>query len=1163
MKVPRRTALGRVASLVAFAAVTLLLGLGVAPAAAWADAAQEDGIVVNLHDYDRDRSGGQRKINDSRHAMKFGDMNDNTFNEYTHGNQMFAEIVQRKLSDDGYPVLNYSTTRSTQSLSYLFGGDGSNRSYIDNYQNVTGLLQRDDDGYYYFDSSQNYARFNDRSNSFTLTGDPRTGAASVPQFTPFDDRSKSDNYNYSFGMDISATFYMPEYEGEAGVLSNGEDMIFDFTGDDDVWVFIDDVLVLDLGGIHDATSGEINFHTGAISYDAEPYRGQSGEHWTGANGVTHGSIKDAFTAAGKTWNDDPYATHTIKFFYLERGDGGSNCRIRFNLPTIPDGSVEIEKDVTYANLNDVSDIDFTFNAYVDYDGDGSDYQLYTGVYDVYEDGERVQAGLTAADGVIKLKDGQTARLITSDNPDGSRITRQSRYYVVETGATSDKYQVEINGTSATWEAGSVNGVQSPKFVVNQTAHVTFENSISAENSFNVEVKKDGKVEDGDVFYAMVMIGSKNYEGAYYLYDSDDDTSGEERATNERGLIELKAGQHAEIRGIVGGNTVTVYEVNADGAAFNDEDYLDPTFSMENGSGTPLKGDASNAEDEAGRKGIKGETNEGKDLGTDPVVEVAMTNTFNGVEFQIPVLKAIDGRDWNENDSFEFEIKPVVVEDNNTRKPVESIPEEKMPMPECDGKVQSTLVIDNDDELTQSDFPEFGDVDPEMWNMLRGSHFCPITFKDGGDLQEGYTYYYQITEKKADGETDLVYDETTYLVGITVEPRSDPDGQWYPFYVSLRVYSPKNKDSASAYGISVSPRPFVNRYVSLTFAGLRETKQVVGHDATAGEFDFTVTALADEKTNTTAKQAADLAGLADIAGELNGTFQNNVLTFSNSNPVTTIEAHTVRSANELTLTAANVGHTYVYEYAEVLGEDSKWHQEEETSWRVSVAVSWVDENAKDDIKATLTLKKKVGDGEWKDAGTATYKSSDAEKAEPLTVSFTNVYNVYNLDIFKGELGEDESGKPIADPEKPLSGAEFTLYSDEACKNEVAKGTTSNGEDDVTKGHVILSGLEEGSTYYLKETKVPSGYQLLDKTIIIEVERDQAVFTIPGDEGEDPTTETIQLNKDTATFSFSVANKPNPEFPTSGSSGTILMMSTGIAAVALGGAYLARRKGLLRG
>lgn len=1131
MKVRRRTALGRVASLLAFAAVTLLLGLGVAPVTVRADAAQEDGIVVNLHDYDRE------DINAERHDMKFGDKQDNTFNEYTHGNQMFAEIVQRKLLG-GYPALNHSTTDSWQSLSYLFGGNGSSRDYIHNFTNVTGLLQRDDEGYYYFDSSQNYARYNPQSRSFILTEDTRTGAASVPQFTPFDERWKDSNFNYSFGLDISATFYMPEHEGESGVLSNGEDMVFDFTGDDDVWVFIDDVLVLDLGGIHDATSGNINFRTGEITYEAEPYRGASGEHWNGVTGKTYGTIEGAFAAAGETWNDDPYATHTIKFFYLERGDGGSNCRIRFNLPTIPDGSVEIEKDVTYSSLNDVSDIDFTFNAYVDYDGDGTDYQLYTGTYDVYEDGERVQEGLTAENGVIRLKDGQTARLTTSDNPDGSRITRQSRYYVVETGATSDKYEVEINGTSALWEDGSVNGVKSPEFVVNQTAHVTFENSISAENSFNVEVKKDGKVEDDDVFYAMVMIGSKQYEGAYYLYDSDDDTSGEQRTTNASGLIELRAGQHAEIRGIVGGNTVTVYEVNADGTAFSDEDYLAPTFSMANESGTPLRGDASNAQDGDGRTGIKGETNEGTALGQDPVIKVVMTNTSALAHYELDVFKMIDGREWREDDSFTFRIEGVG-RVANSGEGLDTTYE--MPLPRCDeGNVQQEVTIDGQSRQINVD-----------GSTAKVETFCPITFDEPG------LYYYKVTEVEDGSSDDLVYDNPWY-VELEVSDNIAGGGLNVTGMWVKRDLNSKE----SARGIYQS-LVFTNRYVSLTFAGLQETKQVVGHDASAGDFSFTVTALADEATGTTAQQAADLAGLSNLAGELNGAFQDNVLTFSNGEPITTDQMRTVRSANELTLTAANVGHTYVYEYAEVLGEDSKWHQEEETTWCVSVAVTWVDESAKDDIQAVLTLEKKVGDGDWANAGSATHKSSDESHADPLTVSFKNVYSVYHLDIFKGELGKDGSGKPIADPNRPLSDAEFTLYTDEECTQEVAKGITSDGENGVTKGHVILSGLEEGGTYYLKETRVPSGYQILDKTIIIDVERDQAVFTIPGDEGEDPTTETIQLNKDTATFSFSVANKPNPEFPTSGSSGTILMMSTGIAAVALGGAYLARRKGLLRG
>lgn len=960
--------------------------------------------------------------------------------------------------------------------------------------------------------------------------------------------------DYLFGLDITVDSFLMPRNGQVANPKTGEleDMIFDFVGDDDVWVYIDGKLALDLGGIHDAASGSINFHTGEITVNGE---------------VQEDSLWDLM---GEDFRESPYESHTLKFFYLERGAGSSNCRIRYNMPTIPSGTINVGKVVDYSTYNNVSDLDFDFKVEVQ-NSEGS-YEPYSGKYVVYSmddlNGNTPLREGGTTDGTFTLKHNEWAQL-----KDG--ITDNTVYRVTETGMTTGAYDVELEGTSYALkqitdpdDADHI-GFQTDGLNSGVDRFVTFSNKVTEKNKFNVEIKKEVNLDKDDTFYAMVMIGSRQYTGTYFLYDSDEDTSGEQKTTNENGLIELTAGQHAEIRGIVGGNTVAVYEVNADGAAFSNEDYLDPMFSMENGSGTPIKGSVENVTDEDGRDGIKAETNEADALGDDPVLEVVMTNTFNGVEFQIPVLKAIDGRDWNENDSFEFEIKPVEVKDNDTGELVESIPVDEMPMPKCDGKVQSTLVIDNDDELTQSDLPYLPKLDPDTLDMYRIGYFCPITFTDGGELQEGYTYYYQITEKKAAGETDLVYDETTYLVGIAVEPRSDPEGPWYPFYVSLRVYSPLSEDNISTYGISVSPRPFVNRYVSMTFAGLQETKRVVGHDATAGEFDFTVTALADEDTNTSAEQAAELAGLSDIANDLDGTFENNVLTFSNADPVTTTEAHTIRAANELTLTAANVGHTYVYEYAEVLGEDSKWHQEEETTWRVSVAVSWADESAKDDIQATLTLEKKVGNGGWENAETATFKSSDEKHAEPLTVSFTNVYNIYNLDIFKGEMAVDEDGnfipddhdRPYADPYSPLSGAEFTLYSDKDCKIEVSKGTTSNGNDGEAKGHVILTGLEEGETYYLKETKVPSGYQLLGKTITIEVGRNEATFTIPGDEGEMPIEKTVPLDTNTATYSFSVANKPLPDLPSSGSNGTLLMMSTGFAAIVLAGAYLSKRFGHL--
>ena len=107
---------------------------------------------------------------------------------------------------------------------------------------------------------------------------------------------------------------------------------------------------------------------------------------------------------------------------------------------------------------------------------------------------------------------------------------------------------------------------------------------------------------------------------------------------------------------------------------------------------------------------------------------------------------------------------------------------------------------------------------------------------------------------------------------------------------------------------------------------------------------------------------------------------------------------------------------------------------------------------------------------------------------------------------------------------------------------------------------IIGLDAG-TYYLKETKVPSGYQLLGKTITIEVGRNEATFTIPGDEGERPIVKTVQLDTNTATYSFSVANKPLPDLPSSGSNGTLVMMSTGFAAIVLAGTNLSKRFGHL--
>lgn len=125
-----------------------------------------------------------------------------------------------------------------------------------------------------------------------------------------------------------------------GKTTKNEDMIFEFSGDDDVWVYIDGVLVGDLGGIHEKATLDINFASGEVKVG----------HVDGANGtekeIEKTNIKAKFEAAGadtrnfsgNTFRDS--TKHTLSFFYLERGAGASNMSLKFNLTTLPSSEVE-------------------------------------------------------------------------------------------------------------------------------------------------------------------------------------------------------------------------------------------------------------------------------------------------------------------------------------------------------------------------------------------------------------------------------------------------------------------------------------------------------------------------------------------------------------------------------------------------------------------------------------------------------------------------------------------------------------------------------------------------------------------------------------------------------------------------------------------------------
>lgn len=278
-------------------------------------------------------------------------------------------IVAPTLGPDGYP---YLASESGESLAYLFdgssqanGGQQGKAAYLD----VDGLLQVNDDGYYYFDATRNFASLNAAGDAFDVYdtwGVRRTTAYSSNnngQFFPFNNATQvfeekdgalnqlnvypnSPGMNHWFGMSLSSRFVQKD-----GGTNNGKTVTYEFSGDDDVWIFIDGVLVGDLGGIHIQTNILIDFQSGAVVV----YRDANG------NGTLDKAvdqiykmttISECFRLAGaadrERWNgftfaDDTY--HTLNFYYLERGSGASNMKLRYNLVSIPVSSaVKVDQD---------------------------------------------------------------------------------------------------------------------------------------------------------------------------------------------------------------------------------------------------------------------------------------------------------------------------------------------------------------------------------------------------------------------------------------------------------------------------------------------------------------------------------------------------------------------------------------------------------------------------------------------------------------------------------------------------------------------------------------------------------------------------------------------------------------------------------------------------
>lgn len=297
---------------------------------------REHYITINLFDYpDGDDRSGVNHYTDYyfRNPLRFNHWMSN----YT-GGKVVQGIVKARLGEDGYPILNSSDERS---MAYLFDPNKEEEGKKI-YADLSHLLSESEDGTISFNSDKHYAWYPLQTGggdfivydgTYTVRGE--SGAQIPVGFVPFNSYDENNQiispdgpFDHHFGLTLSTYFKMPK-----DAVVNDKDIVFDFTGDDDVWVFIDGVLVLDMGGVHGKRSGAINFKTGEVTVDnvasSVPGRPASID----AIGPVS-TIADIFAKQGLTFDNSENSKHSLSLFYVERGGHESNLSMKFNLPTV-------------------------------------------------------------------------------------------------------------------------------------------------------------------------------------------------------------------------------------------------------------------------------------------------------------------------------------------------------------------------------------------------------------------------------------------------------------------------------------------------------------------------------------------------------------------------------------------------------------------------------------------------------------------------------------------------------------------------------------------------------------------------------------------------------------------------------------------------------------
>lgn len=501
--------------------------------------------------------------------------------DYTGSEAVKQNLVEGYLKD-GYPVLKNGT-----SLNGLFDGTWdkviphtyvTGLNHLFSYDSRTGTYSYDSDknyAYYDIDSSRNteknfivYERSKDK-------GEGNRHVASFMPYSSWDDGASQNKF--AFGMMISFEFLQPK-NGKI----NGQDMVFSFSGDDDVWVFIDNKLVLDLGGVHERATGSINFANGEVY----------------VNNQSNPTLRSVFNSDSDTFAD--YTSHSLKLFYMERGRGDSNCSIKFNLPPRPTNSIEIVKSLANSDKEKYTSTDFQFKAYLEDEEDRNQEPVQ---YNAIPEGTpyRVKKNDSLTDEVRYVGKHNIFTLKAGESAVFEGIDSGLRFYAEEVGILSDQFdKVDITDWKVTYHDlnGNLVGTSEGK-VPEQTktylarsgvktagnaARVEFKNTCNAKNLNKLKITKQmNGLSTTDKFSFEVYLTGQNgqfipYDGRYEVINKAGKFLREGNASSQGIISDVAPDETIVIDQLLSGTEFKVNEIKPD-----DSKYKDPIKKVEDGS----------------------------------------------------------------------------------------------------------------------------------------------------------------------------------------------------------------------------------------------------------------------------------------------------------------------------------------------------------------------------------------------------------------------------------------------------------------------------------------------------------------------------------------------------------------------------------------------------